>query len=379
MEAEDRPEWFSTDMCARDVVNRLLEEQGDSLELYFTNVKKMVKMLDKINEAHAAERCRLDPFFFLEHYKSELSCPDVYTMIAGLAEEEHAEYEHYICAHPECHYVRHEDGSADSYSIRKCRMCGFQTSVNSRVILEHGVMPDPVLMALAAHNYDTIKRSTLKGATMVKMAVDMEHIDVKLFDYRPALRISKEMPGLRADGDHFIRGRVNREVLTEAAATSWPSNDRDPGYVAGQDARPLTDLMMLWHATDMETVDMLMRIVNDPSTFLDPSKAAKFREEYVDSRWDEEFGTFVTALIDKNILTVDSSGVRDTLTTLYHLAQRKAGKKTVIRKNGKIKFPTHEVLENISPDLIKRAFAVTEHGSYSDPQQVFRLAEVAHE
>jgi hypothetical protein len=380
MTNEEKPEWFRMEMSAKQVVDRLLEENGDDFELFFVDEKKMVRVIDRIKEAHTAEKCRLDPFFFLEHYKSEIHYPDLYLTLAVLAKETHPNFESYICVQPECHYIRYENTEHEGQSIKQCRLCGAHTAINARVVIEHGTVPDVVLMALAQQRYRKIKSAALKCATLARMAAEQEHIAITLYDYRPTLRISKDMPGFRVDGDHFIRGRVNREVLLEAKATPWPMEGDGPDdFIAGQDADPITDIMMMWYNTDEETVDLLKRVIDEPKVFLDPSKADKFREEYIDARWDEEFGKFVAALIDKNILAVDSSGVKDTLTTLYHLAQRKVDKKTVIRKNGNIRFPTHEVLENISPDLIKRAFAVTEHGAYVDPQQVFRLGEVTHE
>ena len=59
------------------------------------------------------------------------------------------------------------------------------------------------------------------------------------------------------------------------------------------------------------------------------------------------------------------------------MAQRKADKKTVIKKDGKIVFPTKAVLETITPGLMIKAFNITEHAQYTNPRDVFSLGEGA--
>lgn len=373
MNPGDAPDWFDESMNARDVVARMIEENGDDLKLYFTGTgtNKYIRVVDRINDAVTGERCRLDPFFFLELYKSEYYTARMYADMVEQAIAEHTDHMCYFCINPTCHYFTYV--SDHKPSIAKCRACGCMTSVNAEVIAASGV-PDAVLMSLAVYEFHRIKSGAIISSGLFGLAKDSEYVTMQVYDYRPAARVSKNMPGLVVKGDHFIRGRANRESLMDAGADEWVlTPDYPPGHVEDQDPPPLRDLRLQMHNCNKEVVDILRSIIEDPKVFIDPSKAEKFREEYIDTRWDEEFGKFVAALVDDKILKVDSSGVNETLTTLYHMAQRRANKRTIIKKDGKIMFPTKKVLEHINPRLMKQSFDLTEHAQYTDAGQVFAL------
>jgi len=367
MNAEDAPEWFNTGINAKDLVAELLKEEGDDLELYFADAKKKVRVIDRVQEAHLSERCRLDPVFFVEHFK-ELHWDGLYQMLGGCAGREGPVHEPYMCINPQCLYVRFVNGRHSS--IIKCTSCDKMTSVNTAVLIEHGAPSGPVMM-LADMDYLSLKRALDVESRLSMLSRDNKHVSMQLYDYRPAYRVSKDMPGIKISGDHFIKGRANRDVLIELRVSEWPGDDEYPTDI--QEDPAYHDLMISTVRVHQDGIDRFFELIEEPDKFLDPTRADKFREEYIDTRWDEEFAVFVRKLIDDDILIVDSSGVNETLTTLYHMAQRKAEKRTVIKKNGKIVFPTKEVLENINPFMMARAFELTEHAQYTDPAQVFRM------
>jgi hypothetical protein len=368
MRDDESPEWFDKSMSAKQVVSRMVEEQGNELELYFTDVNEKVRVVDRINDAFTGRKCQLDPDFFVEYFAT-MHWDGMYRMLAETAANKHPEYKSYICINPECLYIYFTEHIEPS--IRKCRGCSGYTSVRTSALMD-GVAPSGPVMMLVTRNYMDIMRWLNITSRLSKAASDSKHISMHVMDYRPAYRIGKNMPGIKVDGDHFIRGRVNREVLSEVHIREWPGDG--PDYPPGHQEDPTyEDLIITPYNVMANGFKRFFELLDEPKKFLDPSKADKFREEYIDSRWDDEFAVFVRSLIDSNILLVDSSGVHETLTTLYHMAQRMAEKRTVIKKTGKIVFPTKKVLEHINPHLMARAFEMSEHAQYTDPTQVFRM------
>jgi hypothetical protein len=370
-------DWFETTMSAKTVVERMTEESGEELEFYFCDTCETSTISDRFELSEMSIKCRFDPLFFLEHYKAELHYPRMYGMLAKAAVKKYYGKNVYVCIRPSCSYLRVESELEKKYSVVNCNSCGHHTQIISDILINQGA-PDPCLMGFALANYKEIRTSTIKAAAMARMVDENEHISLDIVDYYPRLIVSAKFPGIIVEGEHFIRGRANREVLLENGFIQAPLRNYDTGLIEeGQEdvQRFNNDLYMHWHSSSMSGIKLIAMIIENPNpkVFLDPSRAEKFRAEYVEARWESEFASFVSELIDKKILKVDSSGVHDTLTTLYHIAQRKAGKKTVIKKDGKIVFPTKEVLEIINPKLMTHAFNTTEHAQYVNADEVFKL------
>lgn len=366
------PEWFDQSMSAKELFRRIADESGEEPFTFFYDVSDEAQISERINAAEMGIKCRLDPFYFLEHYKADIHYPSIYKTLSELARSKYPGHIAYVCVRPDCYQIHIKSKERDKVTVQNCVRCNGLTQVLSDILIEHGP-PDPCLMAMALSNYMSISYSGTKSAILARMADESKYMSIDTFDYAPALKVNKDMPGIRVDGEHFIRGRVNREVLRDHGFNNYDNEMSD--FIDGQDETVHEDLMMRFTNSKMSGLRHMMRIVEDPKVYLDLSKADKFRSEYIDTRWEEEFAQFVSALVDKKILKVDSSGVHDTITTLYHMAQRKAGKRTIIRKTGKIVFPTKDVLEIINPALMTRAFEVSEHAQYTDPSEVFMLGD----
>jgi hypothetical protein len=251
------------------------------------------------------------------------------------------------------------------------------THVLGDVLIKHGA-PAGAIMSLHDIPYPRLKKRITTQSRLCELSSKSEHVRIGVYERRLVYRIDKDMPGIRVNGHHFILGRVNRDVLSELRINIWPGEaialgDDDWWGPANPGDLVSGDLMVSYvHATE-EGIDRFFELIENPDKLLDAATAGRYREEYIDRRWEEEFEIFVAKLVNDGILLVDSSGVGETITALYHMAQRKSGKKSVIKKSGKVVFPTDDVFQSIDRDMMMRAFSLTEHAKYTDPDQVFRI------
>lgn len=351
--------WFNTDIDAKTYVERMREEHGVDYEFTFGAEKTTMTWGSKLAKWEELEKCQRDPDYIVEYFKECYYQDETWEkMIAAALLESNEKL--YMCVNPMCNRTNFADEN-DRIQLRHCQHCGRMTMVRDDLLLERGV-PDGVFHNLMANNIHVLDRRIDMNNTLLNIAATQDKADILYRGSNPFLCISTSMPQLKVGGDHFIRGRVNREVLGEL------------GFDVNRD-----HIMISFESLHIELASMLRLLFSDENIMLDESKAEKFRQEYIDGQWDDEFVLFVDELVRNGTLKVDSSGVQDTLTVLYNMAQRMSGKKTIIKRAGKIVFPTREVLENISQPLIEKAFSVTEHGNYTDYSEVFQVDEGAAE
>jgi hypothetical protein len=354
----DRPEWFGMNLSAQEYCAISMEESGD-IEFNFDGTFSTLE--DRIVDVQDVERCRIDPEYFVSYFKEHIMYPPLYDHILRGAREQDISYSPYICINPRCHnvtYVGDEHANDTPPAIKSCVACSGFTMVHETRI-DRGPPPDAVIMALAFFPFKTVRSASKRNRIAMEIAEQSQYCKIRVENGQPFLWISRLAPQLYTRGDHFIRARINREVLSEQNIASGidTGSNIHAGFVS----------------MNNKQLELLRKLMSDELMNLDPERGSKFREEYIDERWEEELVNFVGKLREKGILLVDSIGMGDTLTALYHLAQKKAGASTVIKKNGNIRFPTSEVLENIDSFMMTRAFEATEHPYHAQPSDVFRL------
>ena len=307
----------------------------------------------RTEKASMFENLNTDPEAFAVYYRENVLRKDMFAVMSAALKKADRPLEYHMCISPFCHFIRYQE-TGKVTSMRKCDACGAMASVYCKA---GDKIPDAALMALSFKSMqDLIARKELND-----FAWDIGAGDKKVwfgaYDSWPTLYISPKISQLSVRGEHFIRGRVNREVLGEVGVAVYEDETIRLGI----------------SSMSSETSSVLSRMLSDPLIMLDMKRAEKFRDQYVDSRWKDEYTKFVLALKKKKLLTVDSAGLNETLTALYHMTQKKVSKKTIIKRDGKIIFPTEEVLENLNPFMFERAFNATEHGSYDSAGAVFNM------
>jgi hypothetical protein len=306
------------------------------------------------------QRCYDDPDLFVEYYMEHINNKEFWEELAAGAQREY-DGPHLLCISPLCHRVHYHGGGDALRSLRRCDYCGSATMVKSDVLIEHGP-PAGAIHNLLTDDISQIEQRHRVINDLLLLLRRYESAFVVYRGQRPYLNIDTDIPQLKTGGKHFIRGRVNREVLAERGFNINSS-----------------ELLIGLVQVNIESAAVLRRLLSDEKIILDESKADKFRMEYIDNKWEEEFVVFANKLRENGVLQVDSSGIQDTLTALYNMAQKKSGKATIIKRDGSIVFPTQNVLENISQPLIERVFNITEHGRYDDISQVFAVGEGVEE
>jgi len=359
---EPQPESFNVDVNARDYVALIIAEHGED-HLFTFKGAGLYTMTAKLELANVIDKCRRDPVFFVEYYKEHLMHKLSLELVYTAARREETDGPVHICIEPSCLTTRWSAEEDDWPSIRRCDNCGAYTSVSGAYLMEDGI-PDACIMNMHAQGITELTERIRLNKICYDIAETNEYAKIKILEARPVLVISNEAPQLQVEGDHFIRARVNRDVLREAGINAYEAS---------------SSVSVWFTRSRAQLIELVERLMSDEEIMLDPSRASRFRTEYIEQRWGEEFMVFVNRLNDDGILQVDSSGLNETLTALYHLAQKKAGSRTIIKKNGKIKFPTDDVLENISPLLMATAFMATEHSGYENPGDVFMMGEGAVE
>jgi len=304
-----------------------------------------VKLCEYGNKASA------DLNLFVEFYKNKIFSKSLFSATHhGLVAAGRGVDGLSICISPSCHYM--EIGSGP---ITECESCGRYTSIP---IVEEPDIPDGCI-----HNLSPVHiRKLLVSSTMIDRIIELSNNDtVRLIADRSRMMLSIDtnIPQLRAKGDHFIRARVNRAVLG------------DSGHNIPAEANWLIPIIGL----NRSNTELIIRLLEDESILLDPSRADAFREEYIDEQWSEEYIKFVSLLRKSGTLKVDSAGLHETLTALYNMVQNSAGLRSIIKKSGEVVFPTTSVLENTNTRLIVQAFNATEHNAYETIGDVFVIEE----
>jgi hypothetical protein len=353
------PSWLLIDeVNAKEAVRRITNESGEDTPFVF-GPGQFSSIVKRIEDARMAEKSDDDPAYFIEMFKKNAMYKRAYPLIAGAARSYHDSMPH-ICISPGCHYTSYYSDSNVEKRLARCRSCGnFNGAVRADVLIKDGVPPDEAIASLAGFPYRDLVERSAKSARFFDIALDNQGVALVLSDYKPALKLSRTLPQLRVGDQHFIRGRANRDVL-----------QRNGIRMAREG-----DIFIQLFSSGADRLDIVERLLSDEQIILDTSVADKYRAEYIDTRWAAEFTKFCTALKNKDILLVHERGVSETLTSLYHMAQKRANVRTIIKRDGKIKFPTSRVLENISPFLLTRAFEITEHAAYDEVSQVFRIGE----
>jgi len=304
----------------------------------------MDETLDKLNR---------NPEKFAAYYRENILRSDIFPKVLDAVRRESSEVSFYLCIDPHCHHIFYTNQTITAI-FRKCDGCGAITQLHSSA---SGPVPDVLIMGLCHRTIQSLKRRH-EINNVAWNSCDADGVRLRVGDSFPMLDIEQNIQQLSVKGDHFIRGRVNREVLSESGLSFYGNGP----------------IRIRISQINSDQAALLTKLLSDPLIMLDPDRAEKFRDEYVDSRWGEEYTSFVLEL-RKGRLKVDSAGLDETLTALYHMTQKKIDKRTIIKKDGSIVFPTQKVLENINPFMMRRAFAATEHGRYIDPAQVFNMDE----
>lgn len=297
------------------------------------------------NEISLADQ---DPIKFAEYYKENIHNKKISNLFSSASTEEAYPCAHYTCVDPFCLYHSLQETSNPPI-ISACGSCHKFTAVLD------GLECDAAFMALTMRRMnDYVIRANVYNR-LFDLVDSNDHVKIAVRGRRLFLLLDNEIPQLRVGGNHFIRGRVNREVLAE------------------QGVRAEEKILIQLPNLSLDIIKILERLLSSESIILDPSKADKFRDEYIDSRWSEEFSNFTNELRESGLLKVDSAGLHETLTALYNMTQRKNNFKTIIKRDGSIKFPTTEIVCHIKPRLCARAFMATEHGLYDSPTDVFNI------
>lgn len=351
----DEPDYiFSRDLDARRYTASVIAAHDNDYEFTFGFIKMTLEA--RLEKAELLERCQNDPDYIVQYFKENYYRDGYWENIVAAAKAESCS-EVMVCTNPLC--LRKLSPTTHPKMIGRCGACGEVTLVHES-LLANGCPPDGMIQVMMAQSVVQVDKAITSQNYMIKTSNDHDYVQVVYHNGYPLLEISTDIPQLRMNGEHFIRGRVNREVMEQSGLRV-----------------DLEKIMIRFNASNYNVLRVINLLLSDEAIVLDESMASKFRQEYIDNQWEEEFVNFATLLGERGVLKVDSSGVHDTLNALYNMAQNKSGKKTIIKRNGNIVFPTHDVLDNISQPMIERAFRVTEHGRYDDVTDVFQVGEGA--
>ena len=301
----------------------------------------------RMQELFIKTKTNLD--LFMEYYRESVMSTRMIEAAVALMKDAGYDLENSaLCISPSCHFINSTDGLS---SMNECPACGKVTAVRASDL---PAVPDACVVNLLAYNMHSLTISNLTNNDFVKMA-DTDKAKLVFMRSRILLAIDTGIPQLTARGDHFIRARVNRSVLADMGHTIPTDSDWNIQFIGGSRAN----------------LRVVIRLMADDNIVLDPSRADQFREEYIDDQWSEEYVAFVTKLRHNGILRVDSAGLNETLTALYNIVQNAGGIKSIIKKNGKVVFPTADVVGGINKLALSKAFSLTEHNQYGDIDEVF--------
>ena len=265
-------------------------------------------------------------------------------------------HEAVVCIAPGCsHTTFIPDGT--SGFLNRCSSCNSMTSIRAGEIDD---VPEGPIFSLATQGIAQLVADARRNRDVFALAASSEHASITVENGFIELSINSEMPQLKIKNAHFIRGRVNRRVLSDTGI-NLPSTGR-------------------WYTNSVinmriMTLDFLTRLLSDDDIILDLDMANDIRAEYIDERWGAEYDKFARAMSKRKIIKVDSAGLTEMLTALYNIVQNNIGKKPIIKKTGDVLFPTADVLNNISDRDIKIAFGVSEHEPFDNVDDVFYLME----
>jgi len=264
-----------------------------------------------------------------------------------------------VCINPSC-----RAGSVfppdDNYGVKYiycCPSCNCVTSIRAEHIDDHEVRAAATL-AMATK----ISINRLAHAAKARMLLQIkDNVPNTIVRYEGGLVFKIKMsdnPSFANRGKHFIRGRVNTEVMKKLGCRITPSGE----------------FLQLGISTDNLALQLILRLNEDPMQILDEKMADSYRADYIDSMFNDEIASFAKQLSSMGVLRVDSAGVNETLRVIYALAQKKAGARSIIKKSGDVQFPTDKVIQSIDSDLITKAFTMTEHSMYQNVEQAFNIA-----
>ena len=260
-----------------------------------------------------------------------------------------------VCIAPGCSYTSFiQDGT--SGFLNRCSSCNAMTGIRVSDIDD---VPEGPIFALATLSIKQLVADARRNRDVFALVASSEHASVSGINGYIELSVNAEIPQLKVEDSHFIRGRVNRRVLSDAGVDFPPT---------GNWYNSVINLRLL-------TLDILTRLLSDDNIILDIDMANDIRAEYVDERWGAEYNKFARAMSKRKIIKVDSAGLTEMLTALYNIVQNNIGKKPIIKKAGDVSFPTADVLNNISDRDIKIAFGVSEHEPFDRVDDVFCLME----
>lgn len=341
----------STD--AKSYVAEKIASEGEGYEFLFVGGLRMT-MHDRIEQWQTDMSLSDNPEAYAKEFLKSIVPTEAWETLARLAMNNNRRF---ICINPGClyaaEYLETDNGRGS------CPACGYPTSVRCDDISDGDALVDAAgsLSSMSVPSIRT-KAALLMGALSL---TEHKDISLALYSSTPNVVINRKMKQIHAKGRHFIKARSNRLAMREAG---WVASGGENG-----------DLYRQINRLSTEMLEMAQLLASDPEIIIDMQYAERFRQEYIDEGWENEFISFIGKLRDRGILLVDSRGVDETVEAIYRLAQRRGNFKTIIKRDGSLVFPTQKVLENITPHLINRAFAHTEHAAYSDASEVFRLVE----
>ena len=272
-----------------------------------------------------------------------------------------------FCLDPRCGYTSLIDDGRDD--LGRCLSCGSKTAANSDYLVNDGRVAYQFSKAIEytheRFGFDHLENwmTSYLGKQYGMDLIDMfpEVLEFRLDDQfqNGVIAIKDDAPQIKVGGPHYIKGMANQQSLKD---NGWGVS-RGILYVG------LGDLIS-------SRRKMAIEMFSEDKIY-DQSLANRFRAEYIQSRFDSEINSFEEKLRGSGVLKVKTMFTRETTMVLYNMAQRRTGRKTIIKRDGTIVFPTQEVLDAVDTSLMTKAFMATEHPGYSEPSEVFRLGKEA--
>jgi hypothetical protein len=155
------------------------------------------------------------------------------------------------------------------------------------------------------------------------------------------------------DREHFIRARANFETLSDIMTMTEYDMVSAVGWNVGQ-------LLTLPNEIWDRLAELVRRISADPTAILDEGRAESIRTRLVDEEWgNEEYRRFLRLLAETGILR-DSSG-EDRLGMefwifLYKSTLNRLGLRPVVKRTGRVTFPTDDVIAGITLSGIEKSW-----------------------
>ena len=259
-----------------------------------------------------------------------------------------------FCINPSCLSVSQTTDTARF--LNKCPSCNSLTHVRMGDI---DSIPEVSIHSLSTLNGIDMMVAARRNREAMALAIDFDDVDSYIVDGSIWLRVNTDIPQLRVGDNHFIKARVNREVLNNSGLY-LPTGGTFISRIA---------------ETKLNAIEILTRLLCDEGICLDIERANDLRAEYIDERWHSEYCSFARTISKRMIIKVDSAGLTEMLGALYNIVQHNIGARPIIKRTGKVEFPTKEVLDNISDRDIRLAFSTSEHDPFVDASEVFYLME----